>query len=165
MSHFLNVMGAKIRLTVYTHLCLLRQMLPRTPDVLQGNTAELWVEKRDDGEREETRRRRWCNEEDLLETFVLSLWQVLPQMMEFCHQILMDPTADPRRKDGALHCIGALAELLLKVRAPGYISFYWNRIHCTEPYERVESAVIVCLAQRHRNHFFWLNPIISAYLY
>lgn len=42
--------------------------------------------------------------------------QVLPQMMEFCHQILMDPSADPRRKDGALHCIGALAELLLKVR-------------------------------------------------
>uniref|UniRef100_A0A8C4F2V0 Importin N-terminal domain-containing protein n=1 Tax=Dicentrarchus labrax TaxID=13489 RepID=A0A8C4F2V0_DICLA len=42
--------------------------------------------------------------------------EVLPQMMEFCHQILMDPSADPRRKDGALHCIGALAELLLKKR-------------------------------------------------
>uniref|UniRef100_A0A8C2ZYC9 Importin 8 n=1 Tax=Cyclopterus lumpus TaxID=8103 RepID=A0A8C2ZYC9_CYCLU len=42
--------------------------------------------------------------------------EVLPQMMEFCHQILMDPSADPRKKDGALHCIGALAELLLKVR-------------------------------------------------
>uniref|UniRef100_A0A7N6B004 Importin N-terminal domain-containing protein n=1 Tax=Anabas testudineus TaxID=64144 RepID=A0A7N6B004_ANATE len=41
--------------------------------------------------------------------------EVLPQMMEFCHQILMDPSSDPRRKDGALHCIGALAELLLKV--------------------------------------------------
>uniref|UniRef100_A0A8C9YY90 Importin 8 n=1 Tax=Sander lucioperca TaxID=283035 RepID=A0A8C9YY90_SANLU len=43
--------------------------------------------------------------------------EVLPQMMEFCHQILMDPSADPRRKDGALHCIGALAELLLKVHS------------------------------------------------
>uniref|UniRef100_A0A671WJ35 Importin 8 n=1 Tax=Sparus aurata TaxID=8175 RepID=A0A671WJ35_SPAAU len=42
--------------------------------------------------------------------------EVLPQMMEFCHQILMDPSADPRRKDGALHCIGALSELLLKKR-------------------------------------------------
>ncbi|XP_047192433.1 importin-8 isoform X1 [Scophthalmus maximus] len=42
--------------------------------------------------------------------------EVLPQMMEFCHQILMDPSADPRRKDGALHCIGSLAELLLKKR-------------------------------------------------
>uniref|UniRef100_A0A8C5HK95 Importin N-terminal domain-containing protein n=1 Tax=Gouania willdenowi TaxID=441366 RepID=A0A8C5HK95_GOUWI len=41
---------------------------------------------------------------------------VLPQMMEFCHRILMDPMADPRRQDGALHCIGALAELLLKKR-------------------------------------------------
>lgn len=27
----------------------------------------------------------------------------------------MDPSVDPRKKDGALHCIGALAELLLKV--------------------------------------------------
>lgn len=42
--------------------------------------------------------------------------EVLPQMMEFCHQILMDPNADPRRKDGALHVIGSLAELLLKKR-------------------------------------------------
>lgn len=42
--------------------------------------------------------------------------EVLPQMMEFCHQSLIDPTADPRRKDGALHCVGALAELLLKKR-------------------------------------------------
>lgn len=36
-------------------------------------------------------------------------------MMEFCHCILMEPSADPCRTDGALHCIGALAELLLKV--------------------------------------------------
>uniref|UniRef100_A0A665X634 Importin N-terminal domain-containing protein n=1 Tax=Echeneis naucrates TaxID=173247 RepID=A0A665X634_ECHNA len=42
--------------------------------------------------------------------------EVLPQIMEFSHQILMDPSADPRRKDGALHCIGTLAELLLKKR-------------------------------------------------
>ncbi|XP_061663321.1 importin-8 isoform X2 [Syngnathoides biaculeatus] len=42
--------------------------------------------------------------------------EVLPQMMEFCHQTLMDPLADSRRKDGSLHCIGALAELLLKKR-------------------------------------------------
>ncbi|XP_060934256.1 importin-8 isoform X3 [Limanda limanda] len=41
---------------------------------------------------------------------------VLPQMMEFCHQILMDPSANPRSKDGALHCIGALAELILRKR-------------------------------------------------
>ncbi|XP_035770139.1 importin-8 [Neolamprologus brichardi] len=37
-------------------------------------------------------------------------------LMEFCHRILMDPSADPCRTDGALHCIGALAELLLKKR-------------------------------------------------
>ncbi|XP_036374113.1 importin-8 [Megalops cyprinoides] len=42
--------------------------------------------------------------------------EVLPKMMEFCHQILMDPNADPRRKDGALHVIGSLADLLLKKR-------------------------------------------------
>ena len=54
---------------------------------------------------------------DLL-SFTCHFCQVLPQMMEFCHQILMDPSADPRRKDGALHCIGALAELLLKACTP-----------------------------------------------
>uniref|UniRef100_A0A3P8UY59 Importin 8 n=1 Tax=Cynoglossus semilaevis TaxID=244447 RepID=A0A3P8UY59_CYNSE len=43
--------------------------------------------------------------------------EVLPHMMEFCHQILMDPSTDPQKKDGALHCIGALSELLLKKRA------------------------------------------------
>ncbi|XP_066561387.1 importin-8 [Amia ocellicauda] len=43
--------------------------------------------------------------------------EVLPKMMDFCHQILMDPNSDPRKKDGALHVIGSLAELLLKKRA------------------------------------------------
>lgn len=42
--------------------------------------------------------------------------QVLPKMMAFCHQILMNPSADPRRTDGALHVIGALADPLLKVK-------------------------------------------------
>lgn len=42
-------------------------------------------------------------------------FQVLPKMMEFCHQILMDPNVDPRKKDGALHVIGSLADILLKV--------------------------------------------------
>ncbi|XP_043963496.1 importin-8 isoform X4 [Gambusia affinis] len=42
--------------------------------------------------------------------------EILPQMMAFCHKILADPSTDPRSKDGALHCIGALAELLLKKR-------------------------------------------------
>lgn len=59
----------------------------------------------------------------LLTQLFLSPWQVLPQMMEFCHQTLMDPSADPRRKDGALHCIGALAELLLKVHTLGASHF------------------------------------------
>lgn len=59
-----------------------------------------------------------------------SCWQVLPQMMDFCHQILVDPNADPRRKDGALHCIGALAELLLKVRITLIIILtYYNQIN------------------------------------
>lgn len=48
-------------------------------------------------------------------SFVSMLDQVLPKMMEFCHQILMNPSADPRRTDGALHVIGALADPLLKV--------------------------------------------------
>lgn len=35
--------------------------------------------------------------------------------MGFCYQILTDPVTDPRKKDGALHMIGSLAEILLKV--------------------------------------------------
>lgn len=41
--------------------------------------------------------------------------QVLQKTMGFCHQILTDPATDPRKKDGALHMIGSLAEILLKV--------------------------------------------------
>ncbi|KAG9331809.1 hypothetical protein JZ751_016963 [Albula glossodonta] len=40
--------------------------------------------------------------------------QVLQKTMGFCYQILTEPTADPRKKDGALHMIGSLAEILLK---------------------------------------------------
>ena len=42
--------------------------------------------------------------------------QVLQKTMGFCYQILTDPACDPRKKDGALHMIGSLAEILLKVR-------------------------------------------------
>lgn len=35
--------------------------------------------------------------------------------MGFCYQILTDLASDPRKKDGALHMIGSLAEILLKV--------------------------------------------------
>lgn len=44
--------------------------------------------------------------------------QVLQKTMGFCYQILTDPACDPRKKDGALHMIGSLAEILLKVRLP-----------------------------------------------
>lgn len=68
-------------------------------------------------------------------------------MMEFCHRILMDPSADPCRTDGALHCIGALAELLLKVHASGWDSnqhFYQVisfRIRCVSVSGPTEAAV------------------------
>uniref|UniRef100_A0A8C7FPL7 Importin 7 n=1 Tax=Oncorhynchus kisutch TaxID=8019 RepID=A0A8C7FPL7_ONCKI len=39
---------------------------------------------------------------------------VLQKTMGFCYQILTEPTSDPRKKDGALHMIGSLAEILLK---------------------------------------------------
>ncbi|CAM9462061.1 importin-7-like [Lampetra fluviatilis] len=39
---------------------------------------------------------------------------VLEKTMGFCHQLLTNPASDPRRKDGALHIIGSLAEVLLK---------------------------------------------------
>ncbi|EHB01029.1 Importin-7 [Heterocephalus glaber] len=40
--------------------------------------------------------------------------EVLQKTMGFCYQILKEPNADPRKKDGALHMIGSLAEILLK---------------------------------------------------
>lgn len=42
--------------------------------------------------------------------------QVLQKTMGFCYQILTDLASDPRKKDGALHMIGSLAEILLKVK-------------------------------------------------
>ncbi|XP_040828162.1 importin-8 isoform X1 [Ochotona curzoniae] len=50
----------------------------------------------------------------LLYTAAKKRKEVLPKMMSFCYQILTDPNFDPRKKDGALHVIGSLAELLLK---------------------------------------------------
>ena len=41
--------------------------------------------------------------------------EVLQKSMGFCMQILTQGTATPRQKDGALHMIGAVAEVLLKV--------------------------------------------------
>ncbi|XP_043944138.1 importin-8 [Protopterus annectens] len=51
---------------------------------------------------------------DLLCTAAKKRKEVLPNMMTFCYQILADPNADPRRKEGALHVVGSLAELLMK---------------------------------------------------
>ena len=35
--------------------------------------------------------------------------------MGFAMQVLTQPTVNPRQKDGSLHMIGAVAEILLKV--------------------------------------------------
>ncbi|XP_030844943.1 importin-7 isoform X1 [Strongylocentrotus purpuratus] len=40
--------------------------------------------------------------------------EVLSKTMGFCLQVITEPTVDPRKKDGALHMIGTLAEILLK---------------------------------------------------
>ncbi|KAM4881890.1 importin-8 isoform 2-T3 [Thomomys bottae] len=50
----------------------------------------------------------------LLYTAARKRKEVLPKMMTFCYQILTDLNFDPRKKDGALHVIGSLAEILLK---------------------------------------------------
>lgn len=59
-------------------------------------------------------------------------------MMAFCYQILTDPNFDPRKKDGALHVIGSLAEILLKVKT---ISFFFS---CGGGY-LCSVCVIVCV--------------------
>ncbi|XP_054844381.1 importin-8 [Eublepharis macularius] len=50
----------------------------------------------------------------LLYTAAKKRKEVLPKMMAFCYQILTEPSVDPRKKDGALHVIGSLADILLK---------------------------------------------------
>ncbi|GAB1598816.1 importin-7-like isoform X2 [Argonauta hians] len=40
--------------------------------------------------------------------------EVLQQAIKFCMSVLMQPNVDPRQKDGALHMIGAVADILLK---------------------------------------------------
>ncbi|KAH0535773.1 importin-7 [Cotesia glomerata] len=40
--------------------------------------------------------------------------EMLQKTVQFCIEVLTNPTADPRQKDGALHMIGSLADVLLK---------------------------------------------------
>lgn len=46
--------------------------------------------------------------------------------MGFCYQILTDQACDPRKKDGALHMIGSLAEILLKVYIYSPLLLGWS---------------------------------------
>ncbi|XP_043287357.1 importin-7 [Venturia canescens] len=39
---------------------------------------------------------------------------MLQKTMQFCMEVLTSPNADPRQKDGALHMVGSLADILLK---------------------------------------------------
>lgn len=61
----------------------------------------------------------------LLHTAVSKRKQVLDPTMVFCVHVLNIPAEqrDPRQKDGALHMIGTLADVLLKVHV---ISCYLN---------------------------------------
>ncbi|XP_075439514.1 importin-8-like isoform X2 [Ascaphus truei] len=52
--------------------------------------------------------------QNLLYTASKKRKEVLPKMMAFCYQILAASSVDPRKKDGALHVVGSLAEILLK---------------------------------------------------
>lgn len=42
---------------------------------------------------------------------------MLQKSMQFCLSVLNSPNADPWQKDGALHMIGSLSEILLKKKA------------------------------------------------
>ncbi|XP_078529891.1 importin-8 [Lissotriton helveticus] len=52
--------------------------------------------------------------QNLLYTAAKKRKEVLPKMMAFCYQVLTEPSIDPRKKDGALHVMGSLADILLK---------------------------------------------------
>ena len=62
----------------------------------------------------------------LLHTAVSKRKQVLDPTMVFCVHLLNVPPEqrDPRQKDGALHMIGTLADVLLKVIQINYCKMY-----------------------------------------
>uniref|UniRef100_A0A8C1BKC2 Importin 8 n=1 Tax=Cyprinus carpio carpio TaxID=630221 RepID=A0A8C1BKC2_CYPCA len=92
-----------------SHSLTWKQMKPHMQTITQEVVFPLMCYKDED-------ERLWQEDpyEYIRHTFTYDLI-VLPHMMEFCHQILMDPNTDPRRKDGALHVVGALAQPLQKV--------------------------------------------------
>uniref|UniRef100_A0A8C1BM59 Importin 8 n=1 Tax=Cyprinus carpio carpio TaxID=630221 RepID=A0A8C1BM59_CYPCA len=93
-----------------SHSLTWKQMKPHMQTITQEVVFPLMCYKDED-------ERLWQEDpyEYIRHTFTYDLI-VLPHMMEFCHQILMDPNTDPRRKDGALHVVGALAQPLQKKR-------------------------------------------------
>lgn len=62
--------------------------------------------------------------------------EVLQKSMGFCMQLLTSGTAETRQKDGAMHMIGAVAEVLLKVscqsqsnQLSGEVIYHVTKLH------------------------------------
>ena len=51
----------------------------------------------------------------LLHSAVSKRKEILPQAMEFVNSVLTSPTLEPRQKAGALHIVGAVADVLMTV--------------------------------------------------
>lgn len=82
----------------------------------------------------------------LSNSLCLCSYQVLQKSMGFCYQILTDPASDPRKKDGALHMIGSLAEILLKVWSSrlAYLHFFEITFYA----QRWKKKLKICVVNR-----------------
>lgn len=82
----------------------------------------------------------------LLHTAVSKRKQVLDPTMVFCVHLLNIPAEqrDPRQKDGALHMIGTLADVLIKVLC-SYLHFFMSTFsfHLLVVYENSQSSLVL----------------------
>lgn len=82
----------------------------------------------------------------LLHTAVSKRKQVLDPTMVFCVHLLNIPAEqrDPRQKDGALHMIGTLADVLIKVLC-SYLRFFVSTFsaHLLIAYENSQSSLLL----------------------
>ena len=59
----------------------------------------------------------------LLHSAVSKRKQVLQKTMQFVVGVMATPNVGPRQKDGALHMIGSIADVILKVNLPSLQHF------------------------------------------
>lgn len=105
----------------------------------------------------------------LLHTAVSKRKQVLDPTMVFCVHVLNLPAEqrDPRQKDGALHMIGTLADVLLKVIILYYwFSFWYCKLHVpTSIYVQLFLTVFYLIVLQRKIYKVQLENMLVQHVY